>query len=217
VQIPGTAKGAGVRARPLSLDDRRAMILEAVMPLLAKHGRDISSKQIAEAAGIAEGTVFRAFGDKESLIEAAIAKFLDPEPLRRGLRAIDRGLPLEQKVLAVIMLMRQRFGEIFRIMAMVGGGPPPRPNQRHEFAVIIARLLEPEAEELNWPPERVAHIIRLIAFASSLPALNEHTEFTETELMSIVLYGIAGHGGANANTESIGTKPESIGTKESRH
>ena len=180
------------------------------MPLLAEYGRDISSKQIAEAAGIAEGTVFRAFGDKESLIEAAIVKFLDPEPLRRGLRAIDPRLPLEQKVLAVVMLMRQRFGEIFRIMAMVGGGPPPRRDQRHEFAAIIGRLLEPEAEDLNWPPERVAHIIRLIAFASSLPALNEHTEFTETELVSIVLYGITGQTRVDAAAEPIGTK-------ESRH
>jgi AcrR family transcriptional regulator len=186
------------------------MILEAVMPLLAEHGRDISSKQIAQAAGIAEGTVFRAFGDKESLIEAGIVKLLDPEPLREELRAIDPKLPLEQKVLAVVMLMRRRFGEVFRIMAMVGGGPPPRRDQRHEFAVIIARLLQPEAEELNWPPERVAHIIRLITFASSLPALNENTEFTETELASIVLYGVAGQGRVSASTTAIGTT-------ESRH
>ncbi|HXD61584.1 MAG TPA: helix-turn-helix domain-containing protein [Lacisediminihabitans sp.] len=205
-----TLKPGGTRARPLSLDARRAMILEAVMPLLAEHGRDISSKQIAQAAGIAEGTVFRAFGDKESLIEAGIVKLLDPEPLREELRAIDPKLPLEQKVLAVVMLMRRRFGEVFRIMAMVGGGPPPRRDQRHEFAVIIARLLQPEAEELNWPPERVAHIIRLITFASSLPALNENTEFTETELASIVLYGVAGQGRVSASTTAIGTT-------ESRH
>ena len=54
-----TAKSAGTRARPLSVDDRRAMILEAVMPLLAEHGRDISSKQIAEAAGMSARTDFR--------------------------------------------------------------------------------------------------------------------------------------------------------------
>jgi AcrR family transcriptional regulator len=193
VHIPQATKSVGCRAQPLSVDERRAMILEAVMPLLAEHGRDISSKQIAEAAGIAEGTVFRAFGDKESLIEAAIVKFLDPEPLRRGLSDIDSGLPLEQKVLAIVVLMRQRFGEVFRIMAMVGGGAPPKRHQRHESAAIIARLLQPEIAELNWPPERVAHVIRLITFASSLPAFNEHTEFTANELVSIVLYGIAGH------------------------
>lgn len=190
----------GTRARPLSVDERRAMILEAVMPLLAEHGREISSKQIAEAAGIAEGTVFRAFGDKESLIEAAIVKFLDPERLRRGLSEIDSALPLEQKVLAIVVLMRQRFGEVFRIMAMVGGGAPPKKRHRHESSGIIARLLEPEAAALNWPTERVAHIIRLITFASSLPALNEHAEFSSDELVSIVLYGIAGH--PNSTPES---------------
>lgn len=205
-----TLKPAGTRARPLSLGDRRAMILDAVMPLLKEHGRDISSKQIAEAAGIAEGTVFRAFGDKESLIEAGIVKLLDPEPLREELRAIDPQLPLDQKVLAVVMLMRRRFGEVFRIMAMVGGGPPPRRDQRHEFAVIIARLLQPEAERLNWSPERVAHIIRLITFAASMPMLNEHTEFTETELAAIVLYGIAGH-------DAVAEITIPIETKESRH
>lgn len=180
------------------------------MPLLTEHGRDISSKQIAEAAGIAEGTVFRAFGDKESLIDAAIVKFLDPEPLRLELRAIDPQLPLDQKVLAVVMLMKKRFGEVFRIMALVGGGPPPGRNTRQEFATIIARLLEPEAEQLNWPPERVAHIIRLITFAASMPMLNEHTEFTESELTSVVLHGIVGHDCTHETTASIGTK-------ESRH
>ena len=32
------------------------MIIDAVIPLLLKHGADVTSKQIAEAAGIAEGT-----------------------------------------------------------------------------------------------------------------------------------------------------------------
>ena len=187
------------------------MILDAVIPLLKEHGRDISSKQIAEAAGIAEGTVFRAFGDKESLIEAAIAKFLDPEPLRADLRAIDPRLPLDQKVLAVIMLMKRRFGDIFRIIALVGGPPPHRPDAGQEYSAIITRLLEPEHERLNWPPERVGQIIRLITFASSLPMLTHNMEFTETELAAIVLHGIVGHESPTASPSTT------IGTKESRH
>lgn len=193
MQISGEAKSAGTRARPLSIDDRQAMIVEAVMPLLAVHGRDITSKQIAEAAGIAEGTIFRAFGDKETLIEAAIEKYLDPEPLRRGLRAIDAGLTLEEKTLRAITLMKERFGEVFRVMAIIGGGRPPSSSQRTVYVEIIAEMLAPDLEQLNWPPNRVAHIIRLISFASSFPMLNHNVEFTASELTQILLYGIAGH------------------------
>ena len=53
------------------------MIIDAVIPLILEHGVGITSRQIAEAAGVAEGTVFRAFGDKESLIAAAADAFFE--------------------------------------------------------------------------------------------------------------------------------------------
>jgi AcrR family transcriptional regulator len=44
-------------------DDRRRAIVAAVVPLLLEHGDDVSTRQIADAAGIAEGTIFRVFPD----------------------------------------------------------------------------------------------------------------------------------------------------------
>jgi AcrR family transcriptional regulator len=55
----------------MDADDRRDMIVEAAMPLLVEHGAKVTSKQIADAAGVAEGTMFKAFGDKESLLHFA--------------------------------------------------------------------------------------------------------------------------------------------------
>ncbi len=193
------------RAQPLSIEERQAMIIDAVIPLLIEHGRAVTSKQIAEAAGIAEGTIFRAFGDKETLVTAAIEKYLDPEPLRQALRSIDPALPLENKVRAMIYLMRERFSSMFRMIAAIGGERPAAPNARHEFPAIIAEVLAPEAAALNWPAERVAHLVRMVSVASSFPALNEGMEFSVDELARIVLYGVAGR--PPDTLEQIATTP----------
>lgn len=200
------------RAQPLAPEDRKAMIIEAVIPLLIEHGRGVTSRQIADAACVAEGTIFRAFGDKESLVQAAVEKYLDPEPLREALRSIDPARPLEHKVGAIIALLRERFRDVMRIMAVVGYERPPVPQERSEFAAIIARVLAPEAQELNWPPDRVAHILRLISFASAFPALNDGIEFSADDLARIALVGVAGR----PSTEPASAQPGSAQQGEPR-
>jgi AcrR family transcriptional regulator len=202
---------ASVRARPLSVEDRQASIIDAVIPLLIAHGPAVTSRQIAEAAGVAEGTIFRAFGDKDTLIDAALAKFLDPEPLRRGLRAIPAELPLEDKVYRIVVLMQNRFSEVFQVMAAIGGPRPHAPGERHVFAEIIAEVFEPQLAELNCPPLRAAHVIRLVTFAASFPHLNEGMEFSTQELADIVLQGIAGK-----RTTTTPRKAKKPVTKESQ-
>lgn len=193
VQSRREASVSGTRARPLAVEERRAAIIDAVMPLLVDHGRDVTSKQMAEAAGVAEGTLFRAFGDKDSLIEAAVAKFLDPTSLRIELQSIPPELPLDAKVLRIVELMLQRFSDVFRVMAAIGvAHPPKRHERRHVFAEIISDVLAPQLSDLNWPPERTAHVIRLVTFAASIKEFNAGMEFDPRELAAIVLYGIAG-------------------------
>jgi AcrR family transcriptional regulator len=46
--------------------------VRSTLPLLIKHGGTVSTSQIAAAAGIAEGTVFRAFRDKQDLLIACM-------------------------------------------------------------------------------------------------------------------------------------------------
>lgn len=165
-----------------------------MLPLLVTHGKDVTSKQIAEAAGIAEGTVFRAFGDKDSLIDAAIETMLDPEPLYRKLRAIPVDLPLEKKIQTIVVVMQNWFGDIFRVMASMGVARPPKHLHRHhhDFADVFAVILAPDVAALNLPPAGVAQVIRLLTFAASVPHLNEASTLTPRELTAIVLYGIAG-------------------------
>jgi hypothetical protein len=59
-------------------EQRRAAIVASTLPLLIENGSDVSTSQIAAAAGIAEGTVFRAFKDKQELLIPACAPAWSP-------------------------------------------------------------------------------------------------------------------------------------------
>jgi AcrR family transcriptional regulator len=178
------------------------MLIDAVIPLLLTHGRSVTTRQIAQEAGIAEGTIFRAFGDKESLVQAAITKHLDPTALRQRLAAIDPALPLEQKVAEIVELMLARFEQVFGFMAALGEvGRPPSPDERLAFQAVIAGILQPDLERLNLSTERVAQFIRLVTFASSIPQFNRTIDFDSHDLTALILTGIAGQQSPTATTE----------------
>ena len=90
------------RAKPLSPDERRAAILEAVTPLLIERGAAVTTAEMAEVAGIAEGTIFRVFPDKLALLHAAIARAMDPAPVREAMDRIDRSEPLREQLTVAI-------------------------------------------------------------------------------------------------------------------
>lgn len=192
------------RARPLAVEDRRAMIIEAILPLLLEQGRELTTRQIAEAAGVAEGTIFRAFGDKETLIEAAVRSHLDPEPMRRELRAVDSTLSLEEKLPLLLAVLRRRFSDIFRLVTVMGSDQPVLPPQGDVVIGLLSEALAPDLERLALPPERVAQLLRLVAFAAAFPQLSAGVEFGLDELTAIILNGVT-------VSDTITAKPEPRG------
>jgi AcrR family transcriptional regulator len=191
------------RAPALSVDDRREMILDAAVPLIIEYGQNVTTKQIAEAAGIAEGTIFRAFGDKQELLAAAVKRFMDPAPFRTAIEAIDSDATLEAKVRAIVELLRERFTGIMGIMQALGGperhgvkhshtGEPGDPHlAKAQMAGIVAGVLETESNRLRLDPTTSAHLIRLLVFASEIPPFNEARRLTTDELVDFILRGIA--------------------------
>ena len=116
------------RAAPLPPDERRAAILTAAMPLVREHGTDVTTKAIAEAAGIAEGTIFRVFKDKDELLDAVLERAFDTGRLERQLAAIDPSQSLETRALTAVRLLQRRLEGVWQLMAAMRMGAPPAPR-----------------------------------------------------------------------------------------
>ena len=191
----GTDRRTG-RAAPMPPDERRAAIVDAVMPLLLEHGRAVTTKQIAEGAGIAEGTIFRVFETKDELIDAALSDAFDPAPLLRAIGRVDAALPLRERLVAVVTIIQDRFVEIFGLMRAVGMVAPPehhRPDEHESWRAqaqqMMLALLEPDADRLRVPPAEVLRALRLLTFAGSHAEIADHNLMTPDEIVDVVLHG----------------------------
>lgn len=186
-------------------DERRAAIVTAATPLVCDHGATVTSKEIAEAAGIAEGTIFRVFPDKDAVIRAVVEKILDPEPYVEALRRIDPDQSLEGVLSQAVDAMRQRLESVWQIMWMLRiGGPPGNSRDRSKYAPAerpdmtrandaMADLLLPHRNRLRLPPIEAVRMFRLITFSSAHPAITDGHVLPTPEIVDLMLHGIGVH------------------------
>jgi AcrR family transcriptional regulator len=187
------------RASPLPPEERRAAIIAATIPLLKVHGTNVTTSQIALAAGLAEGTLFRVFPDKESLIAAAVQHACDPAEAEAKLAALDRARPMREVLIDTVDILRARVEQIWNLLAVLGIPSPPKPlappPPERSSLQAIADVFESFRDELRCEPLHAARLLRTITFAGTHPRISEGMPLTSAEVVSVLLDGIRKHEG----------------------
>ena len=177
------------RATPLPPAERRAAIVDAVGPLVIEHGSAVTTKQIAQRAGISEGTIFNVFADKEELIDAVLEAALDPEPLELRLAAIDTTLPFEARLIAATEQVQLRMMHIWRLISALGPRAHRQPRQIPQSKSLEAIFVSAPGR-VRVEPAAAARRLRAMTVTLTHPLMTDDPA-TADEIVDAFLHGVA--------------------------
>lgn len=204
------------RAAPLPPDERRRVILAAVQPVILEHGLDVTTRQLADAAGVAEGTLFRVFDDKETIVREAAFAAADPATAVEDLARIDVEAPLEERLVRVVEVMGERVEHVrvwmtllHRVARLHDGPPGPghgpgaawAERQRAGVAAVhaqVRRLLAPDADRLRLPLDSAVDAVDALVLGTLLqsgrlgpPGQEAHVRVVDVRgIVGVLLHGV---------------------------
>jgi AcrR family transcriptional regulator len=192
-------------------DDRRRAIIDVVVPMLLQHGDGVTTRQIADAAGIAEGTIFRVFPDKAALLMAAAEQTMDPAAARAELTVALEGVTdLRKRVLLTAERLNARSERVMAVMMALRAvwlsspnehprdrppGPPPFIVEANRALLeTLTEVFEPHRAELRIEPARAALLLRTLVLGSRHPGAGRHEMLAPEEIADALLGGIRSPG-----------------------
>ncbi|MFE0020060.1 TetR/AcrR family transcriptional regulator [Amycolatopsis sp. NPDC059021] len=189
----------------MSVEERRKMIIHAMLPLVLEHGTTVTTSQIARAAGIGEGTIFRAFKDKDELFDACTAEVLKPDHVLDAIAEIPVDQPLADRLVEAADALGahlQRMGALMGALHASGRArrdPEQRlkdrknvkDSRRDSMAAMreaVTELFEPEKAQLRLPAEQLASLFLALLFGGRRLGQVDDTPATR-EIVDVFLHG----------------------------
>lgn len=184
----------------MNVDERRAAILAVAVPMLVEHGGSVKTGDIAAAAGIAEGTLFRAFNDKQALFRACLRATLESEDEVGRIESIDMALPLADRLTAGVRAVTDYQSRLWAVaVALRSAGVDPRepgegrddgpPKAMIRISSAIAALFD--AAVLRIQPDLAARLLLGFVFSNRLFDEGLGGSGAElSELVDVFLHGV---------------------------
>jgi AcrR family transcriptional regulator len=171
-------------------DERRAAIIRDVLPKLVERGVGVTTRELAAAAGVSEGTLFNAFEDKDALIAAVVDAAIDPEPFERAVAEIDPAAPFEVRLVAATELVQRRIVDVWKLVSQLGS-PGHREHRRTPLpdSPALVSLLETERDRLRRSPTEAARLLRAMTLSLTHPLMTEEPN-TGREIVDLFLHGV---------------------------
>jgi AcrR family transcriptional regulator len=196
------------RAAALPAEERRQAIIAATLPLVREFGASVTTSQIAQAAGIAEGTIFRVFQDKHELLLAALHSAMSADAELTRIAAIPAAVPLAERLQAAMTALGDYHGRLWSLMRALqdlgwrpgcdeqGQGESGPRRQFQRLAAAVADLLASDAGSLRMAPLPAARMLLALAFSNHLEHGVGESPATAAQLVDFFLHGALREPGA---------------------
>jgi AcrR family transcriptional regulator len=177
------------RASALPPDERRSAIIHATLPLLLENAEMVTTRQIAEASGIAEGTIFRVFADKDEVIAAVVDAAFDPAPMEAALLELDVSEPLERVLTDALAILQHRTIEVWRLMSSVGPRFHDRLRRPMTDSPALVALFKAHRQDIGIDPVAAGRYLRALALSTSHPMMTEEP-MPPAKIAALFLHGV---------------------------
>ena len=156
--------------RPLRRDAERnrQRILAAAAEVLSERGLDATLDEVARAAGVGVGTVYRRFPDKESLIQELFKDRIDAL-VREAERALTEPDPWQALVSYLdfaITLMASNMG-LRQLLMFSTYGKERISYARNQMAPVVTKLVERAQASGDLRPDLAGTDLKMIVFMLS--------------------------------------------------
>lgn len=161
-----------------------------MLPLLVQRGAAATSRELAKAAGVAEGTIWKVFRDKQDLVATAVERAIDPTSFDQAVAGLDESLPFEDRLVAMTDLMQRRMVDIWRLLQQTDVDVPSLSAGRFPDNETVIALFAREPQRIRVPAVEAARLLRALVVSLSNPRLME-PPFDAAGIVEMFLHGVA--------------------------